>query len=218
MPRPDAASRRAGRALARCHAIEAAGQSLAGSRSAPRELIQATRDGRWLVRVIAIEALQAISDPRSFGALRTCVRDPSSIVRSYAAVAAAAVDPARARPVIRRLAVSERWARARVGVFEASFRLGDRAVLGTLLRLLKSRQYRVRCATANTLASLQLTATERAQVRGAVDTALAIEPTVAARSSLETARQAVTRAAPRTATARTAAVDTQPARAAARRA
>jgi HEAT repeat protein len=189
--RGDAASRRAERELARCDALEAAGQALAGSRSAPRGLIQATRDRGWLVRVVAIEALQDIGDRRSFAALRACVRDPNPIVRSYAAVAAAVVDPARARPLIRRLAAAERSSQARVGHAEALFRLGDRAALATLLRLVKSSPYRVRCAVANTLADMELTAIERAEAVRAVEAALAVESTVAARSRLETARRAL---------------------------
>lgn len=216
MARADAPSRRAERELARCDAIEATGQALAGSRSAPRELIQATRDRRMLVRVVAIEALQDIGDRRSFAALRACVRDSNPIVRSYAAVAAAVVDPARARPLIRRLAVAERSSLARVGVLEASFSLGDRTALGRLLRLLGSRQFRVRCAVANTLTDVELTAAERIGALRAVRAGLSIEATVAARSTMETARRALMRAARPTARVRKAGADRPAARAAAR--
>jgi hypothetical protein len=73
------------------------------------------------------------------------------------------------------------------------FEMGERGALTDLLRLLKSRQYRVRCGAASTLANLELAATEHAQVRAAVDAALAIEPTVAACSSLESARRTLRR-------------------------
>ena len=192
-PRADAASRRAERELARADAIKTIGRSLAGGRSASRDVIDATRDPAWLVRIEALEALRDIGDARSFAAARACLRDRSPLVRSYAAVAVAIIDPSRARPLLRRAVLGDRSSIARIGYFDGLFALGQRDALGGLLRLLRSRQYRVRCAAANTVANLELTPAERTEVRRAVDAALAVESTIAARSTLETASRALRR-------------------------
>jgi len=194
-PRADAASRRAERELGRADAIRAIGQSLAGGRSASRHVIDATRDPALLVRIEALEALRDIGDPRSFAAARACLRDRSSLVRSYAAVAVAVIDPARARALLGRAVRNDRSSTARVGYVDALFTLGERERLGDLLKLLKSRQYRVRCAAANTLATLDLTTDECVVVRRAVGVALAVEPTIAARSSLKRALRVLRRRA-----------------------
>jgi len=175
--------------LARCESLEATAARLIGTGTAPRDVITATQDPDQLVRVVALEALRDIGDPRTFAAARACLRDGSPLVRSYAAVALAVLDGARARAILDRAAPLERSSTARVGFAEARLALGDRAALRDLLRLLRSRQYRVRCAAANILSDADLMAVERVEVRRAIDAALAVEPTVAARSTLEAARR-----------------------------
>jgi hypothetical protein len=142
-----------------------------------------------------LEALRDIGDSRSFAAARACLGDRSPLVRSYAAVAVTVIDPSRARPLIRRAARDDRSSTARIGYLDALFTLGERKALGDLTRLLRSRQCSVRSAAANTLANLELRPAERAEVRRAIDAALAVESTVAARSNLEGARRVLGRRA-----------------------
>jgi hypothetical protein len=92
-----------------------------------------------------------------------------------------------ARTALANASRRERSSRARVGVYEALFRLGDQPSLQRLLALLRSKQYRVRCAVANTVGELPLNPESKADVRRALREALAAEQTVAASSSLESA-------------------------------
>jgi HEAT repeat protein len=170
-------------------AAEALGDLPCGRRSAPPELIRATSDPDGLVRICAVEALGYIGDPASYTAARASLKDPSAIVRSYAAVSAVLLGGPKARSAIVNAAGRERSARARVGLAEARFLLGDRAAVADVVYLLRSRQYRVRCAAANTLADLPLTRSERAEALRALGAALAVESTKAARSTIVAARR-----------------------------
>src|SRR5207248_759299 len=92
-----------------------------------------------------------------------------------------------ARPVLHKALLKERSARARVGFLVGLFLLGDKQQLAALMALLENKSYRVRCAAANTLARLPLSASERRAVVEKLSERLKLETTVAARSSLGSA-------------------------------
>jgi HEAT repeat protein len=171
----------------RYEAAHALGRILAGSGQAPAALLRAIGDRDELVRIAASEAAGDIGDKRAVSQLRRRLNDRSPLVRSWAASALGWLDAREAYDALTRASRRERSSTARVGVYEALFRMGDQASLQRLLALLRSRQYRVRCAVANTVAELPLDSGSKNEVRRALREALAAEQTVAATSSLESA-------------------------------
>jgi HEAT repeat protein len=169
----------------RYEAAHALGRVLAGSGKAPAALLRAIVDRDELVRVAASEAAGDIGDRRAAPQLRRRFNDPSPLVRSYAASASGLLGLQSARTALANASRHERSARARVGVCEALFRLGDQSSLQRLLALLRSKQGPVRSAVANTVAELPLNSESKREVRRALREALAAEQTVAATSSLK---------------------------------
>lgn len=171
----------------RYEAAHALGRVLAGSGKAPAGLLRAIGDRDELVRVAASEAAGDIGDTRALPQLRRRLSDRSPLVRSWAASALGWLGSQDVYGALRRASRRDRSSRARVGIYEALFRLGDHSSLERLLALLRSKQYVVRCAVANTVAELPLSRESKDEVRRALREALAAEQTVAATSSLESA-------------------------------
>jgi HEAT repeat protein len=165
----------------RVSSIEALGELC---RKAPRQLVLKLRDSDELVRVAAVEALENIGDPRAVPNLRQCVKDPSPLVRSFASSALGTFGVKKDESNLRKSLAGERSGLARAGMCAGLYLLGDRNSVESLLSLTNSRLYRVRCAAANTLASLPLSRAESAKVVDYLTDRLKTETTVAARSSL----------------------------------
>jgi HEAT repeat protein len=109
----------------RYEAAQALGRVLAGSRKAPAALVRAIGDRDELVRVAASEAAGDIGDKRAAPRLRRRLNDPSPLVPSYAAAALGMLGVHGARGALVDASRRERSARARVGIYEALFQLGE---------------------------------------------------------------------------------------------
>lgn len=175
----------------RYFAAEQLGQLLRNRRAAPEALLRATSDRSPLVRTTVVESLGYIKDPAARRYLVRSLNDSSAVVRAYAAASLGRIGPAKMRRLLNDKRREERSVRARIGIAEGLLWLKDSSALAVLLRSLRSKQYRVRCAAANALAALPLTTRDRVQAADAINRALESETTVAARSSLENARRAV---------------------------
>lgn len=164
-------------------AAEAIGDALRGKGFAPRELVAAARDRNMLVRVFVVEALGRIRAPRTRRTLWAALVDPSPLVRRYAASAIGEhADRRDSATLIRRLG-RERSPYARLGYYEALFRLGRREYLRQIHGGVRNSNYRIRCAAANTLGALPLRKGERVASLSVLREALEEERTVAAASS-----------------------------------
>jgi len=169
-------------------AAESLGEHLRGTRKAPRWLVKSLGSDRsTLVRASIAESLGYIKDKTASHALAASLSDASPIVRAYAAGSLGRIGGRSYGRVLTRLKQSERSARARVGVAEGLLWLGDSAGLEMLRGLLRSKQYRVRCAAANALASVPLNAQGATIAVESVTKALKLERTEAAKSSLRSA-------------------------------
>jgi len=169
-------------------AAETLGQRLRGTRKAPVWLVKSLGGDRSsLVRASIAESLGYIDDRFTSRALVRSLSDASPIVRAYAAGSLGRIGGRDNRKALTRLKESERSARARVGVAEGLLWLGDATGLEMLRRLLRSKQYRVRCAAANALTSVPLNARATKIALDVVSEALALERTEAAISSLRNA-------------------------------
>jgi HEAT repeat protein len=175
---------------ARVKAIFELGQLKAGTRRSPTMLIQALKDRDELVRIETAIALMAIGDRRALPALRKALRDRSGLVRSYVAEAIGKLGTARDVAMIKRELGTERSARARIGYYSALYRFNPYDSISGLLALLENGDYRVRCASANTLGRVVMRSDERIALDG-LRSALRREKTVAARSSERAAIRAI---------------------------
>jgi HEAT repeat protein len=166
------------------------GRLLEGKGRTPRALIRRLKDSNELVRVEVAEALGAIGDRRAVGALWRALHDRSPLVRSYVVPAIGELGTRKDVARIERALQDERSAIAKVGYYAALHHLGRHHVVSELIKLLQSRNYRVRCAAANTLGGLA-SHSHAGTIARALNTALKLEPTVAARSSLRSGLRAV---------------------------
>jgi len=158
--------------MVRGEAIEALGVIEAGSGSHHEDLVSRLHDSKPMVRIAAIETLAHVQDLRSIPEIQTCLDDEDSLVRAYAAIALAELG---CKPCLSRISNAlavEKENTAAAGFLVAMRFLGDDTKFETLLALLHSDQYRVRCFVANWLLRLKLKPRELRAVRAAVKEAL----------------------------------------------
>lgn len=168
----------------RYEAIDALGNLLERRRCPPR-LFVALRDKNDLVRLETAGALGQIGDRRALRHLWSALEDKSALVRSYVAAAIGQLGSASDLARLKRVMANERSPTAKVGFFDALFSLGDMSsATDGLRRLLQSRNYRVRCAAANTLVGLDVREPEKKRVAASLEAALEAERTVAGREAL----------------------------------
>lgn len=159
------------------------GSMLTRAGESPQALIRALRDRSDLVRVEAAESLGLIRDRRALRALWRALKDQSGLVRGYVASAIGDIGSEKDLTRLRRALATERSPMAKVGFYEALHKLGRRDAIPQLIELTRARDYRVRCAAANTLGRLASRRQEAETVSRALRAAIREEPTVAARSS-----------------------------------
>lgn len=171
----------------RCEVLVALGNLLEGGRCPPRVFI-CLRDKSDIVRVTTAEVLGQIGDRRALRHLWSALQDRSALVRSYVAPAIGELGGKSVVARLKRALATERSSTAKVGFFTALYSLGDTSFAVDGLRgLLQSRKYQVRCATANTLASLRVSRAQHIDIAASLRAALKAEPTVAARQALRRA-------------------------------
>lgn len=170
---------------------------LARSGDSPQALIRALQDRSELVRVQAAESLSLIGDQTAVRPLWMALKDRSGLVRGYVASAIGDLGTNRDVGRLRRALAGERSPRAKVGYYAALHKLGDREAIPQLIELMRSADYRVRCAAANNLGRLARRRREAEAVSRALRAAMRGERTAAARSSfrssLRLVRERVTR-------------------------
>ena len=176
----------------RMRAVERLGVLLTEN-SAPRELIGMLEDNDDLVRVAAAETLGRIGDREALPDLWKAINDSSSLVRSYVAQAIGMLgDAADAEKLVKRLK-HERDTHSKMGIYEALYRLGDDRYLLKLIALLKSRDYRIRCAVANALPTLLDDRSLAQFILSILRGVMSKEPTIAAKSSMSSAIMCIDR-------------------------
>src|SRR5262245_2681813 len=113
-------------------------------------------DKSFLARIEAMETLAYLNDDQALPAIASLLSDSNPLVRAYAARSIAAL---RGISYVQRLKDAlgrEKKDSARAGLLEALVILGERQAFTSLLELLSSADYRVRCAVANSLAEINL--------------------------------------------------------------
>jgi HEAT repeat protein len=142
--------------LIRNQAIECLGNLYEGKKIRATWLYPFLHDSAWLVRVETLESLDQIGDKSSLPLISEKLNDEHPIVRSYAAIAIADLGGKRYLAKLRHSLEIERTDRAKVGLVDALFTLGDTSQFPLLIELLSSSDYQTRCASAHSLSELDL--------------------------------------------------------------
>jgi HEAT repeat protein len=143
--------------LIRDQAIECLGNFYQGTKIMATWLYPFLHDNDWLVRVETLESLDQIGDKSSLPLISEKLNDEHPTVRSYAATAIADLGGKRYLAKLRHHLENEEADRAKVGLAYALFTLGDASQFPLLIELLSSSDYTTRCASANSIADLDLT-------------------------------------------------------------
>ena len=177
----------------RMRAAESLGVLLAGQKKSPVALIRSLRDPDELVRIEVADSLGAIGDRAAAPALWRAIHDRSPLVRSYAAGAIGELgergDMARLEREVRR----EGSELSRVGYYQALYMLGKEEGLSELVKLLTSKSYRVRCASARTLCDFEVSRSNASALVRTLRIALKKETTTAGRSSIQASIRTIRR-------------------------
>lgn len=181
----------------RARAVEVVSRAYAVSQKDRSAVIKALtkrlQDRDPLVRIAAAESLAYLRDRRALPFLWRTSTDRSPLVRAYVYRAIGTLAESGAISRLRRIALKDKAKHARVGLIEALYTLGDPTGLMELGDLLKSEDYRIRCAVANAMGALPLTKSDAEAVRQVLRQALSNEPTIAARSSIGNSLRALSR-------------------------
>lgn len=175
----------------RTEAAAQIGYILAKAGDSPQALIRGLQDRSELVRVQSAESLGLIGDRTALRPLWMALKDRSGLVRGYVASAIGDLGTNKDVVRLRRVLARERSPRTKVGYYAALHKLGEREAISQLIELMRSADYRVRCAVANNLGRLVSRRREAETVSRALRAAMRGEPTVAARSSFRSSLRLV---------------------------
>lgn len=146
--------------LVRGEAIDALGVIEEGSGRHYENLVSRLHDVKRIVRIAAIETLTLLRDFRSVSEIESCLGDDDPLVRAYAAIALAELVGSTYLAQISNALAAEKDEAAAAGLMVAMRILQDETKFTTLLSLLSSRKYQVRCFVANWLPRLNLSSKE----------------------------------------------------------
>lgn len=142
------------------------------------------REKNELVLIAICDALGHLRSTRAVPALEDIAQShPSWLVRSYAVEALLDILWEEAIPFLKQILESESSYRVRSKIHVALFLAGDDDFLEPMLQGLRFKDYLIRCSISNLL-SAYLPDRHRATILKALQSALAREETIAARSSL----------------------------------
>jgi len=146
------------------------------------DLLRSSPDS--LVRTFAAASLGAIGDQKAVPAFLIGLKDHDALVRGYSAEGLGLIGARENIPAIEAALNEESSGSARVRMYESLFALGQKEVLPQITKMLKSKSYRVRCATANILAGIA-DESNSPIVKKALQDAFEREQTVAGKSSIQ---------------------------------
>ena len=140
-------------------------------------------DNNEIVRITAIEALGYRKAEKSIISLIKLLEDKKELVRRYAAIILGEIGDAELIPTLKFKLDKERRNTVRLGYYIALYSLGEENYLKDILKLLKNKSYRIRCATANELKIIVNTRNYKTIIEN-LNSALERENTIAAKSSI----------------------------------
>jgi len=159
----------------------------------PVKLYRSLKDSSFLVRIGALESLALLKDLKALPRIAPLLSDENPLVRAYAARSIAALQGGSYTQVVHEALEKEREDSAKVGLLEALFLLGRGEALSSLLGLLSSDDYRVRCSVANSLENVPLNGTQIETAMAALSRAESEALGVADKSSIASAMEKLKR-------------------------
>ncbi|NPV90752.1 MAG: HEAT repeat domain-containing protein [Firmicutes bacterium] len=166
----------------RYYAIEALGEF--SGEDAENAVIERLNDNDELIRIEAIQALGYIDSKRSIPFIQELLNDKKELVRSYAAAILGGLGGKDLIPVLEKGLREEKRNAARIGYYEGLYLLGQSQYLKDLIKMLKTKSYKNRCAAANILVAVA-DKYNYILINDGLKKALERERTVAARSSIQ---------------------------------
>jgi HEAT repeat protein len=146
-------------------------------------LIEALNDREDIVRINAAESLGVLKATKAILPLIDHLKDRAELVRGYCAEALGEIGDKKAIPFLEKALSKEKRNSARLRIFEALYRLGDKSEFKPILGMLNTTSYRVRCAAANILVEL-VNRKNQGEILAALKARLDKEPIYAARSTI----------------------------------
>jgi HEAT repeat protein len=147
--------------MVRASAAKCVGTLLGGSGAAHAGLQLLLTDPDWVVRDDAQESLGWIGDQGALPQIARLLEDEEPVVRSHCATVLADLGGKPYKKLLKAHLAVETAEHPQAGFLTALINLGERALLPRLLEYLESGQYIVRCATANYLGHIDLSASEK---------------------------------------------------------
>lgn len=153
------------------------------SKKAIIPLIDSLKDTDEVVRLNAAESLGKLKAKEAIPALIEKLSDRNELVRGYAAEAIGEIGDKKTIKVLTNALEGEKRNASKVRILEALFKLGLESSLYSIIKMLNTRSYRVRCATVNILTELA-NDNNRDEIYSALEKRLQREQTVAVQSSI----------------------------------
>jgi len=171
--------------VVRGETVKSLGTLLTNCKKCPPALVRKLKDPDFLVRIEVAETLGKIGDSRVLPSLWEQIHDRSPLVRSYIAAAIGTLGTQKDAKKLRQNLSTEKSDEVKLGYYTALDDLGDEKILPQLLGILQSKDYRVRCATANTLSEFTLNNSNAFTILAELKRTLKGETTIAAKSALK---------------------------------
>lgn len=167
---------------------KAAAESLAQyeSEQGVQALALALNDPNELVRIAAAESLGVIGDQKAVPSLLQALSDRSALCRGWIVNALGDIKQRRSDvlPALRAMLNVERNSFVKLNIWRALYIFGHDDALPEVISFLKSKSYRIRCATSNALAEI-VDQTNCEIIEKSLRKALSKEKTIASRGSME---------------------------------
>lgn len=146
-------------------------------------LIDSLDDIDEVVRLNSAESLGKLKAREAIAKLIEKLNDKNELVRGYAAEALGEIGDKLTIPELKRALSVEKRNASRVRILSALFKLGEESSLSAIIKMLNTKSYRVRCATANILTELAVE-NNIIEIYASLEQRLKKEKTVAVKSTI----------------------------------
>ena len=158
------------------------------SKRAVSPLSNLSKDPDALVRICVAESLGDIKSRKAIPVLLDMLKDKDELVRGYAAEGLGMIGDKSVIPVLEKMLREEKSNATKLRLYTALYRMGQQAMLESILGCLEDHDYGVRCAAANTLCEI-VEESNAGVMLDALERALQKETTISAKSSISNSIQ-----------------------------
>lgn len=149
-------------------------------------IIVLLEDSDELVRITAAESLGLLKSSKSIPSLVKSLSDKSELVRSYAAASLGEIGDKNIIYTLKEKLKQEKRNAARLGYYYGLYLLGEKEYLNNIIKLLKTKSYKVRSSSVNSLVNM-VNKENVLLIKNELNKALITEQTIAVKSSIQAA-------------------------------